>query len=287
MLAFSRFASASLLAVLVCFGAAQAQLTLPAPSPEASVTQMIGLTSATVTYSRPSSRGRIIFGRLVPYGQLWRTGANRNTTVSFSQEVMMAGQKVPAGKYSLFTIPTEDQWTVILNKRSDLGGTDGYKQEEDLVRFQVKPSACEYTETFTFLFSDSKVGSANLDLRWDVVQLRLPIETDVKGQAQTAIATATGQSWQTYATAANYTLDNGGDVATALDYANKSIYLQEHFWNLYIKSRILAKMNNFGEAVALAEKSLAMAKAAKNDFYTQQNQANLTEWTPKAPKKKK
>ncbi len=277
----------SMCAIVVAEVAAQG-LTLPQPSPRSTLTQQVGLTTITVVYSRPSARKRTIFGKLVPYGELWRTGANRATTVAFDTDVMVAGQKLAAGKYALFTIPGETEWTIIFNKDAELSGTDGYKQEQDALRFTARANQrADYTETFTIEMNDIIANgltyTARLALQWDLVQVNIPIAVDAASQVRKNIETATGGAWQPFAQAANYYADNNLEPEMALQMVNKSIMLQEHFWNFHIRSRLYAKTNDYKNAVADAEKSLKMAQEAKNDFYIQQNEANLKEWRTKVP----
>jgi hypothetical protein len=271
-------------ALIACTDAFAQGLVLPAPSPTSTVTQQVGVTNFTLIYSRPSARKRTIFGKLVPYGELWRTGANRATTLAFDTEVMMGGQKIAPGKYSLFTIPTENEWTIILNKVWDLGGTDGYNKDQDAVRFTVKPQqVSDYVETFTIGFNDFTNNSCSLVLEWDLMMVKVPISMDIAPQVKKNIDAALGGTWRPYASAASYYVDNNMELDAAVDYCTKALGLQEHFWTLNIRSKAYAKQGKFAEAVADAEKSLKLSQDAKNDFYTKQNQDNLAEWKPKVP----
>ena len=154
-----------------------AQPELPRPSPSAKVSQVIGLTEITVDYSSPTAKGRTIWGGVVPYDQMWRTGANQATKITFSRDVTFGGKAVPAGTYALFTIPTKGAWTVILNKKADQTGTGrDYHADMDLVRFQIHPKAAPHRERLTFLFSDFTDDQGSLDLEWDKLRLSIPIK---------------------------------------------------------------------------------------------------------------
>ncbi|MBK6640022.1 MAG: DUF2911 domain-containing protein [Bacteroidetes bacterium] len=165
-----------------------AQLQLPAPSPAAMVMQTAGLTEVTIEYSSPGVKGRSIFGSLVPYNELWRTGANSATKINFSKDVTIEGNKIPKGKYSLFTIPGATEFTVILNK--DLtASVDTYKKEEDVVRFMVKVKAIESRERLTFLFSNSSDSQTTVDMEWDKVRVSFNVMVDTDAQAKRKIST--------------------------------------------------------------------------------------------------
>ena len=181
------FLLALLAASLFFTPGAYAQIAMPQPSPAATVTQKVGLADVTLSYSRPGARGRKIFGDLLPYGQLWRTGANAATKLTFSDEVTVNGTKVPAGEYSLFTIPGKDEWTVMLNKNAKASAND-YKEAEDAARFKVKPAktAAPY-ETFTIDFSDLTASAANMNIKWENTKVTLKLESDVDSKVMAQI----------------------------------------------------------------------------------------------------
>src|SRR5688572_3133811 len=168
------------LGTLLFFNAAAQGLRTPPPSTAQSVKQEFALSSVELSYSRPSMRDRKIFGDLVPYGKVWRTGANAATTITFGEEVQIGGKKVPAGKYGLLTIPDEQEWTVIFSKQLDVTSPSAYKQDQDVVRVQAKPSQLPFNvETFTIMFDEVKPSSMDLLLLWDNVALPVPITVDV------------------------------------------------------------------------------------------------------------
>ena len=152
------------------------ELELPQPSPWAQVSQKFGLAQTTLTYSRPAMKGRKIFGGLVPYGEMWRTGANKATELKIEGTVMINNQKIEAGAYSLFTIPGATEWTIIINKNTELWGTGGYKQEEDVVRFTVTPTTTSSTESFTMSFANVKDNSVALEMYWETTKVSFEIK---------------------------------------------------------------------------------------------------------------
>ncbi|MDQ3072981.1 MAG: DUF2911 domain-containing protein [Bacteroidota bacterium] len=278
--------------MLAGLNAGAQSLQLPAPSPKGVITQTIGLTDVTVEYSRPSVKGRVIWGDLVPYNEMWRTGANAATTINFTDDVMIEGQKLPKGKYSLFTIPTATEWTIIFNKNPNLGGTSGYKQEEDALRIKVKPvTSAEMVETFTINIADVTSNSAILQLAWEKLRIPVKIEVDTKAKAASNIKSATDNTWRTYAQSANYYLQND-DIASATSMIDKSIMLKETYYNYYVKAQILAKSGKYNEALAMAQKAKTIGDQTPDEGYTNfwkgQIDNAITEYTGKAtPSKKK
>ncbi|MES2731945.1 MAG: DUF2911 domain-containing protein [Bacteroidota bacterium] len=278
------------LAVFVCStllsGVSQAQINTPQPSPGASLTQKVGLTDVTVNYSRPSAKGRKIFGDLLPYGKLWRTGANGATKLTFSDEIMLDGKKIPAGEYSLFTIPGITDWTVILNNNAKAGVND-YKQEEDVVRFTVKPIALlTKVETFTIQVSDlAPNSSAYLDLMWEKTLVRIKIAADVDSkvmaQIKEQIIDGTPKDSSAYFQAAAYYYEANKDLNQALTWVNKVTAKDPKFWMLHLKAKIQAKLRDTKGAIASAKQSIELAKAAKNDDYVALNEKLIAKLTAK------
>lgn len=263
------------LSLLVCAallsGLSQAQIAMPQASPSATLTQHFGLTDLSISYSRPSMKGRKIFGGLLPYGQLWRTGANAATKLSFGDEVTLEGKKIPAGEYSLFTIPGANEWTVILNKNAKVGASE-YKQEEDAARFTVTPLKTPATlETFTISFSDLTPTSANLDLAWENTLVRLKMTTEVDSKVMAQIKEKMDDAGLYYQSASYY-FDNGKDLNQALTWINKSVSIKPEFWTTHMQARIKSKLKDYKGAVEAAQKSLALAKEAKNDEYVRMNE---------------
>ena len=243
------------------------KLTLPAASPAATVKQRVGLTDVEVEYSRPTKNGREIFGRLVPYNEVWRTGANASTKVTFSDAVRLGGKEVPAGKYALYTIPAADEWTVILYKDLSLWGAVNYKPADDFARFPVKPeTAATPTETFAIGFDDLKEDGATMFLAWDRVRVPVRLTVDTPAKVAAAIARATAPAAEppptagTLAQAAAYYLTHDGDLAKALTWINAAIEKSPSALVLHDrKARIQAKMGDKAGAITSEQKEIELA----------------------------
>jgi hypothetical protein len=262
---------------------ASAQLDLPRPSPAAKVSQVIGLTEVTVDYSSPAVKGRPIWGALVPYDQMWRTGANQATKITFSRDVMFGDKPVAAGTYSLFTIPSKGAWTVILNKNADQSGTArDYKAELDLVRFQVHPKPAPHRERLAFLFSDFTDDKGTLDLEWDKLRVPMSIKVSTEKQALANIANSIDGTWRTYANAARYLAETKKDYDTALTYIDQSLGLKEDWFNLWIKATVVAGKGKVKDAIAVGEKAYQLGKKADFFFLEPEIKKTLAEWKKKS-----
>lgn len=261
-------------AVLLTAVTAQAQappLTLPRPSQKASISQTVGLTEIALSFSRPGVRGRKIWGALVPFGQVWRAGANENTTIAFSSPVTIAGSVVPAGTYGLHMIPTDGPWTVILSGVSTAWGSFGYDQSDDVLRFSATPQPAPHEEYMSYRFDDPGPNSVTIALRWE--KLRVPFEVQVDtpsvvvGALRAQLRGIHQFFWQPWNQAANYCLQNTSDLDTALAWVERSIAINETFANLATKSRVLAARGQQVEATALLDKALPLATEAElNQF---------------------
>ena len=263
---------------------ATAQLNTPAASPQAMVMQRVGLTDITVKYSRPSAKGRKVFGEVRPYGEAWRTGANGSTVIEFKDPVTLQGTKVPAGEYAIYTIPGETEWTVVFNKNTKLGGnTQDYKNEDDVARFKVKPiKTPTKTETLTINFADLTPATANLEILWENTLVKVKITTDVESkvmaQIQEQVINGKNVSPDLYAAAAAYYLDANKDAKQALDWIKLANAKDPKFWNVHTQAKLEAKNKDYKSAIASAEKSIALAKEAKNNDYVRLNEKVISEW---------
>ncbi|HRH68770.1 MAG TPA: DUF2911 domain-containing protein [Flavobacteriales bacterium] len=255
---------------------------LPQASPSGSVEQVIGLTKVRVDYSRPSVKGRRIFGDLVPYGKVWRTGANKNTTIEFSGPVKIADQEIAAGKYSVFTTPNEGAWVVHLNKNTDLWGEDEYKEDENAASLKVESGSGEFTETMTFEFADLNGDNGTLVLRWEKSKIALPIVTDATQQGlaniQEALAKPDAKAGA-YGSSARFCLDRNVMTKEALVWARKSVSMDKKYWTVHTLARALAANGMTEEAIATAEESLKMAQEEKSEAYVKMNRERIQEWT--------
>ncbi|MGF1560386.1 MAG: DUF2911 domain-containing protein [Flavobacteriaceae bacterium] len=266
----------------------QAQINTPAPSPSSKLIQTVGLTEVTLEYSRPSMRGRKIFGNVVPYDKLWRTGANGYTLITFDKDVKIAGQDVKSGTYSIFTKPGMTSWEVFFYTDTQGGGTPSNWDESKIVAkttAQVFPMPEGMpVETFTITLDDLTSSSANIGILWESVYVAVPFEVLTDASVEMDIAKAlAGPSADDYYAAATYYSSEGKDIAKANEWMEKAMAMTEKpaFWQLRQQSLIQAKAGNKKAAIETAKKSLAAAKEAGNDDYVKMNMDSLKEWGAK------
>ena len=246
---------------------AQTKLTIPPLSPTTHIHQNFSTSYIDLTYSRPSLRGRVAFGNLVPNGTAWRTGANTITKVRFGEEVKINGQTVPAGAYALLTIPDAREWTFILNRDTAQWGTYDYKQALDVLRVKAKPTKLAApVETMSLTVENLKPASADLVVSWDRTQVALPIVADpdriVMGQIEQAMK---GEK-KPYVTAAQYYYNTGKDLTPAIGWLNEFIKANPtEYYGYYWKAKLLQKQGKNKEAIEAANKSLELVKADKNE----------------------
>ncbi len=255
---------------------AQSILNLPRPSQHALVTQRIGITDITVNYSRPLVNKRQIWGKLVPYGQVWRAGANENTVIEFTDPVSIEGKPLAKGVYGLHMIPNENEWTVIFSKAATSWGSFSYKQDEDALRVNVKPQPSEFHEALTYDFDDVKPDSTLVTLRWEKVavpfRVTVPVHDIVEADLKSQLRTGSQYIWESWDEAASYLLAEKVDLPQALDYSNHSIQLESRFDNLLTKSQILEAMGKNDEAKVVRAKALDSANAIQLHSYARQLQ---------------
>ena len=250
------------------------QLTTPQPSPTANIKQNFALSSIEISYSRPGVKGRKVFGDLVPFGNVWRTGANNATTITFGEEVTIGGKKVPAGKYGLLTIPNANEWTIIITKQLDVTSPSAYKQDQDVVRVTAKPEKTPFNiETFMITVDEIKSNSCSIGMGWENTWVSFPVAADVDGKVMQQIKNTMEGDNKPYFNAALYYIDNGKDLAKAVEWLDKA-YAQnpEAFWVLYQKARAQKMLGKKNDAVATSNKSMELAKKAKNDDYVSLNE---------------
>lgn len=275
--------AAGLIALHLAAGIAAAQpLDLPRPSPKASVSQTVGVTEVTIHYSSPAVKGRTIWGELVPYGEVWRTGANENTTITFGTPVRIGGKELPKGTYGLQTIPTANEWTVIFSKDAELWGAFNYKPENDALRIQVRPEPADFSERMVFTFEDTTDTSTKAVLRWE--KLRVPFTIEADTTKLTLERAKEAVRWQTPYQAANYCIQNNTCLDEAGRWLDASLAIQETWTNLRAKALYLAKKNDTKGAVTYGEKALAAAKAAQQPPAAQQVkelEGMIAEWKKK------
>jgi hypothetical protein len=252
------------------------QLKTPAPSPTQTVKQDFGISSVDLIYSRPGMKGRKIFGDLVPWGKVWRTGANQATRIKFADDVTIAGQPVKAGEYAIFTVPNEKEWDIIINKGSANWGTD-YKPEADVVRVKATPKKLDNSvETFTMQFDNIKPTSMDLQIMWDKTVVNVPIATDIDKKVMAQIDQLMNKDNRPYFAAAMYYLEAGKDLNQAVTWFDKGIEQNPNaFWMYHQKANALAKLGKKEEAKTAAKKSMDLATAQKNDDYVELNKKLL------------
>lgn len=249
-------------------------LNTPQPSPTQTLKQNFGLSTIEINYSRPGKKGREIFGNLVPYGQVWRTGANSATTVQFGDEVTIGGTKIPAGKYGLLTIPGKESWTIIISKQTDVTSPAAYKQDMDLVRVNAKPMTMPFpVESFTISIDEMKGNSCDIGLIWDNVYVSFNVTTDIDSRIMAQIKNAMEVDNKPYFSAAMYYMETGKDLNKALEWLNKAADQNPSaFWVIHQKANCLAKLGKKKEAIEAAKKSIELAQAAKNGDYVKLNE---------------
>jgi hypothetical protein len=261
-------------AMLACSVYAQTP-RIPEASPTETIIQDFGLGKITITYSRPAVKGRVIFGGINPWGQVWRTGANSATTINFSENVIMEGHSVPAGTYSLFTIPDKDQWTIILNKVVKQWGAYSYKQSEDFLRFTEKPAYLEEKrESFTIQFTNVTTQTNELHLVWDHTSVAIQLHTDDDAQIMANIdELMKGNRKPYYFNAIQYYYENNHDMNKALAWALEAEKVDPGTWYKLWEARIRLKMGDKAAAIAAAQEGIKMAQANNDDEYVRLNQA--------------
>ena len=249
-------------------------LTTPQPSTTQTIKQNFALAAIELSYSRPNIKGRSVIGNLVPFGKVWRTGANGATTLTFGDDVTIGDKKIPAGKYGLLSIPDKENWTLIITKQTDVTSAAAYKETEDVVRVNVKPMiTANKVETFTIQFANVKSNTCELQLMWENTAVTLPISTDVDAKVMSQINNIMTKDNLPYFNAAMYYLENGKDLNQALSWFNKGIEQNpDAFYMYHQKANCLAKLGKKQEAIATATKSIELATAAKNSDYVKLNE---------------
>lgn len=253
------------------------QVKMPQPSSTQTIKQDFGMGAIELTYSRPNAKGRKIFGDLVPYNKLWRTGANGATKIVFTDAVELGGKKVDTGTYVLYTIPGVDSWEIILNKGLTNWGIDGYKESEDVIHFKVEPvKSSTKLETFTMQFANIKPESCDLQILWEKTMVSIPVTTNIKDRLRAQIETAMQTDKKPYWQAAQFYKEFDNNLTKALDNCNKAIETnQKGYWMWLYKAKIQQEAGDKAGAKASALKSLELAKEAKNDDYVKMNEELL------------
>lgn len=250
-----------------------AQLKMPAPSPTQTIKQDFGIGSVELTYSRPIAKGRKIFGDLVPYNKIWRTGANAATKITFSEPVEIGGKKIDTGTYVLYTIPGKELWEIIINRGLKNWGTDGYKETEDVLRISVPVFKMKNKlESFTMAFSDVKAETCSLDIQWEKTMVSIPLRANFKDKVRAQIEASMLTDKKPYWAAAQFYNEYDKNLALALENSTKAIEAnKEAFWMWIYKAKIQKEMGDKAGAMESSKKSMELATAAKNDDYVKMN----------------
>lgn len=273
-----------LVAIIIANFTIEAQVRTPESSPKTTINQVVGLTDVEIVYSRPSARGRAVFGNLVPFGKLWRTGANQNTIISFSDDVVIGGKTLAKGKYALYTVPNIQSWEVIFYKTTDHWGTPAdFKEENVALRTTVKEEALSKpVETLTIGISRIDTDFAYLEIYWENSYAALKFEVPTKKMAIESInKTMAGPSTGDYFSSAQYYYLANLDVNKAKTYIDKALEATENkpFYYLRLKSLIEAKQGDKKAAIETAKLSLAASEAAGNQDYVKMNKDSISEWS--------
>jgi hypothetical protein len=269
------------------FTLAAAQIKTPAPSPGAKITQTVGLTDITIEYSRPSVKGRTIFGGLVPFGETWRTGANKNTTVSFSAPVKIGGKDLKAGTYALYTVPGKSEWDIIFyTDAENWGNPEKWDPSKEAVRFKAKAEQTGFPiESFMIDLGDLTNDGCTMGIGWEKTWVSFPIKLTTDDVVTAAInKTMAGPSSDDYYNAGRYYFESGKDLKQAYEWIHKSNDMDgtdQKFWKLRQESLVLAGQGKYKDAIAVAEKSKTLAVTAGNKDYERMNTESIAEWKKK------
>jgi hypothetical protein len=273
----------ALFTILAC-STAEAQVRTPQASPKAIIKQTVGLTDVEIVYSRPGARGRAVFGNLVPFGKLWRTGANENTIISFSDDVVIDGKTLKKGKYSLYTIPKIESWEVIFYTATDNWGLpENWNDANVALRTTVKENALPTpVESFTIGISGLDPNFAYLEMAWENSHVALKFEVPTAKMATASIQkTLGGPTWNDYFNAAQYLFQSNGNIADARNYVDKALDMstEKPYYVSRLKSLIQAKQGDKSGAIETAKISLSAAEAANNQDYVKMNKDSIAEWS--------
>jgi hypothetical protein len=267
-------------------------LNVPQPSPAQTITQSFATSKIEINYSRPGVKGRTIFGDVVPFDKVWRTGANNATTIYFGEDVTVNNTKLNKGKYGLLSIPGKDEWIIILSKDTTVTSPNEYKQENDAVRIKVKPvTLSKNIETFTIDIANIKNNSADIEIKWATTEVSFNVSTDIDSKIMKQIDEVMNADKRPYYQAASYYYENDKDLKKALEWVNKAIEARpEAFWIYHLKAKIQSKLKDYNGAIATAEISKEKAKKAEYDEYVKMNDKLIEEIKSKPdykPAKKK
>ena len=266
-----------ILIFILSLSAAGQQIRTPRPSPDATVTQIVGVTEVKIDYSSPGVKERKIWGELVPYGEVWRTGANEVTSITFSDAVKVNGNDLPAGTYGIHTIPGESEWEIIFSKDTEINSGSNYDPAKDALRIKAKPEKHHFMERMTFLFADVTDKSVTVNLLWDELEVSFNIETNTN---EIFLSNAREQlSWSPTFQAAQYCLSANINLEEALRWIEASCLMSEVYWNTRVKAQLQYKLGMKNEAIATMEKSIDLGSKMESAPFDYDNMKKmLAEW---------
>lgn len=249
----------------------------PRPSPDATVSQYVGITKITVDYSSPGVKGRKIWGGLVPYGEIWRTGANEVTSITFGTSVKVNGNELSAGTYGIHTIPGESEWEIIFSNDTKVDDPMTYDPKKDVLRIKVKPESSPFTERMAFTITDMTNNSANVNLIWE--ELKIPFKVDVNTQELVLQSARNSTGWGTLSNAANYCLQQNINLDEGYKWIQASTMIEESYWNLRVLAQYLAKMDKRDNAISTMEKAIDLGSKMENTPFDFDNMKKmLADW---------
>ena len=254
--------------ILLAATAAFGQVRTPRPSPKSSLMQSVGLTDITINYNRPGVKGRPIWGALVPYDKVWRTGANEATTIQFSDDVWINGQKLAKGLYSLHTIPSAGDWTVIFNSVAEQWGSYSYDEKKDTLRVKVTPQPAEHREWLTFEIPEMTTDTAKVVLRWEKIAVPFTVDTKSTERTMTSLRNAMNPDWRTPYMAADFAFQNKGAATDAemTQWVEQSLKVNQNIANLWLRARMADRAGNRADAIRYGEQAIAAATPQQADF---------------------
>ena len=248
----------------------------PRPSPNATVSQTVGITHVTIDYSSPGVKGRKIWGELVPYNEIWRTGANEVTSITFDDPVKIEGNELPAGTYGIHTIPGEKEWEIIFSKDTEVDAGSQFDEKKDALRIKVTPADAPFTERMTFTFTNTTDTHSKVNLTWDKLRVSFDLETNTE---ELVLTKARDLPWGPSLQAATYCLQNNVSLEEGLNWAEASILLKEVYWNTRIKAQLLEKLSKKDEAIATMQKAIKLGAEMENKPFDFDNMKKmLADW---------
>jgi hypothetical protein len=263
--------------VLLTFNSAAQEFRTPRPSPDATVSQYVGITKITIDYSCPGVKGRTIWGELVPYGKIWRTGANEVTSITFSDPVKVNNNELSAGTYGIHTIPGENEWEIIFSNNTKIDDGSNYDSSKDALRIKIKPEANPFIERMAFTITDMTDNSANVNLTWE--NLKVSFKVEVSTQDLTLQSARDLADWGMLMSAANYCLQTGVNLEEGFNWIKASTLINENYWNLRVLAQYYSKMDMKPEAISAMEKAIELgAKMESAPFDYDGMKELLTEW---------